>query len=229
MLKDRIKVVVANHSVLLSKIYNLCRLNKSKIQGRDNVINGDGAFMNKCTTKIVGKNNIIILNEGGGTSYNRYFDCIFNIVGSNNVIEIGTNSTLLNVTFTMFGDNNEIRIGSGFNCHESTELAALEGTRINIGKNSLFSSNIHLRTGDSHSVLDATTGRRTNKSKDIIIGEHVWIGNSVFVLKGANIGNHSIVAIGSVVPGKIYPANSVIGGNPAKVIKSNVDWLHKQI
>jgi len=38
-------------------------------------------------------------------------------------------------------------------------------------------------------------------------------------LKGAKIGDNSIIAAGSVVTGKTFPANVIIGGNPAKVIK----------
>lgn len=161
---------------------------------------------------------------GGGNSYSRFHDCNFTIIGSNNKIEIGCNSTLLNVSFTMHMNDNEIKVGKNFDCHSSTELAALEGTRILIGNDSLFSSNIKFRTGDSHCVLDATSGLRTNKSKDIILGDHVWVGNSVIILKGTIIEDNSIIAIGSVVTGKQFPANSIIGGNPAKVIKSNVDW-----
>ena len=126
---------------------------------------------------------------------------------------------LQSVTFCMEKDNNEIRLGRSFDCHGATELSALEGTRINIGDDALFSANIKFRTGDSHSILDACTRKRTNYSKDIVLGEHVWVGNSVCVLKGAVIGAHSIVGIGSVVPGKGFPENCILAGNPAKVIK----------
>jgi len=142
---------------------------------------------------------------------------------------IGANSILQGVSFCMEKDNNEIRIGDNFNCHGNTELAALEGTKILIGNDALFSANIKYRTGDSHSILDVVTGARTNPSKDIIIGNHVWVGNSVCVLKGAVIGSHSIVGIGSVVTGKSFPDNSILGGNPARLIKSNVDWCFNQI
>lgn len=126
-------------------------------------------------------------------------------------------------------DNNEILIGCHFDCHGSTELAALEGTQIIIGDDALFSANIKFRTGDSHSILDLNTGDRKNPSKSILVGNHVWIGNSVTVLKGAKIGDHCVVGIGSIVPGKTYPSNCVIGGNPAKVLKNNVDWCFEQI
>lgn len=227
MKKSSIKSFVANHSICLSKIYNILCFNRQRINGKGNSINKDGAFMRRCIIRVDGNNNILVLNAvGGGNSFNRFDSCFFNVIGSNNVIEIGTNSTLLNVSFTMHSNNNEIRIGRNFDCHSSTELAALEGTKIIIGRDALFSANIKFRTGDSHIVLNAITGERTNISKDIILGEHVWVGNSVTILKGAEVGDHSIIAIESVVTGKKYPSNCVIGGNPAKVLKENVDWQH---
>lgn len=187
--------------------------------------------MKNCRIHIYGDNNSLVLcsSMGGGILYNRLEGCSISILGSNNTIVIGPGSMLQKVSFCMEKDNNEIRLGRLFDCHGSTELAALEGTRIIIGDDTLFSANIKFRTGDSHSILDLVTGERTNQSKDIILGDHVWIGNSVCVLKGANIGAHSIVGIGSVVPGKNYPNNSIIGGNPAKVIKSDVDWCFEQV
>jgi acetyltransferase-like isoleucine patch superfamily enzyme len=53
---------------------------------------------------------------------------------------------------------------------------------------------------------------------EIVIGTNVWVGNNVTILKNSVIGNNTIVATGAVVSG-IYPANVIIGGVPAKIIK----------
>ena len=92
----------------------------------------------------------------------------------------------------------------------------------------MFSSNIKFRTGDSHSVLDLE-GNRINPSKDITIGNHVWIGQSVFVGKGASIGDHNIVGACAVVTKKFDRTNVALGGNPAKIIKENVDWSRERL
>ena len=57
------------------------------------------------------------------------------------------------------------------------------------------------------------------KKEEIKIGDNVWIGWNCTVLKGVQIGENSVVAAGSVVLKGIYPNNSLIAGNPAKVIK----------
>lgn len=56
---------------------------------------------------------------------------------------------------------------------------------------------------------------------EIIIGDDVWIGTNSIVLSGVTIGQGSVVAAGSVVT-KSFPPYSVIGGNPAKLIKKRL-------
>jgi maltose O-acetyltransferase len=49
------------------------------------------------------------------------------------------------------------------------------------------------------------------------IGDNVWIGHDVTIMKGVTIGENSIIATGSIVT-KDVPHNSIAAGNPAKVI-----------
>jgi maltose O-acetyltransferase len=63
---------------------------------------------------------------------------------------------------------------------------------------------------------------RSSDAKPIIIGCNVWIGTRSRINKGVIIGDNSIVAANSVVT-KDVPANSIVAGNPAKVVKSDID------
>lgn len=56
----------------------------------------------------------------------------------------------------------------------------------------------------------------------IIIGENCWIGTNVRICKGVTIGDNSIVAACSVVT-KDVPANCIVAGNPAKIVKTGID------
>ena len=64
--------------------------------------------------------------------------------------------------------------------------------------------------------LDAQS--RQNHYAPIHIGNNVWIGASVVITKGVTIGDNAVIAAGAVVT-KDVPANVVVGGVPAKIIK----------
>lgn len=107
---------------------------------------------------------------------------------------------------------------------EKVELAACEGKTILIGDDCMFSHDIAFRTTDSHSIIDAH-GKRQNKAKDIVIGKHVWIGLECLILKGCTIPDNCIVGAKSLVSASLeIKENSIVAGNPARVIKENINW-----
>ncbi|WP_252832463.1 DapH/DapD/GlmU-related protein [Helicobacter bizzozeronii] len=60
--------------------------------------------------------------------------------------------------------------------------------------------------------------RRTTFSKPIVLKDRAWIGINATICPGVTIGENSIVAAGAVVT-KDVPANVIVGGSPAKIIK----------
>lgn len=154
--------------------------------------------------------------------------CTFVFKGRGNKIVIGDNVRLSGVTFWFEDDGNEIVIGDGTTMEGNNQLAACEGTRIVIGKDCMFARNVNLRTTDSHSIVN-DDGKRINLAKDIIIGNHVWIGTDVLVLKGAYIPDNCVVSAKALVAAHKYEQNSIIGGVPAKKIKCDVNWLRERI
>lgn len=61
---------------------------------------------------------------------------------------------------------------------------------------------------------------KTFSTAPITIGDDVWIGAGATILKGADVGNGCIVGAGAVVTSGKYPDNSILVGNPARVVKS---------
>ena len=79
-------------------------------------------------------------------------------------------------------------------------------------------------TDNSHGDTDYATlltnpiMRRVQSKGPVIIGNDVWIGDNVCILKGVNIGNNVVIGANSVV-NKSVQDNCIVAGNPAKIIK----------
>ena len=88
---------------------------------------------------------------------------------------------------------------------------------VSIGDDVLIGPNVSIIT-DGHPVPPS---RRTAyvAAKPIVIERGVWIAAGATLIGGVTIGENSVVAAGSVVT-KDVPANTLVGGNPAKVIRS---------
>lgn len=211
----------------LSFLYTTCGFNYIRIKGKQNVVKTfiPCLFLSRSKVIIVGKGNRIIFRQGR-LSYLRNLK--ISIIGDNNIIDIGAGVSCNGLSICVEDNNNRIILGDSFRCGANTELAVIEGTSIEFGDDCMLSANITIRTGDSHSIVDLD-GNRINQSRSVVIGEHTWIGNTVHIFKGAEIGAHSIIAGGGIVTGKKFPSNSIIGGNPARVIKEGVNWLEERI
>ena len=221
----RLRELVKKHAGFLSKVYYY--LMNNRIKGRrDNFIKLHNVFLRGLRVRFYGKGNEVIL---GGTKPSALMNLHLEIHGSNHKVIIDGGVGANDLTIYCADENCLVHVKEDTQISGKTELAVMEGTKIEVGRDCLFSANITLRAGDSHSVIDAESGARINKSKDIVIGDHVWIGNTVIVTKGTVIGDNSVVATGSVVAGKTFPANSAIGGNPAKVIKEGVNWKAEKV
>lgn len=170
----------------------------------------------------------------------------FDVHGSNNQIVIGERSVLRDVTFRIRGSGHRVVLGK--NCRfkrgseiwiedQNTYLEFGEGTSVErghfaltedasqiiFGKDCMLATDVEVRTGDSHSILDQESGARINFARNVIVGNHVWIGSKATLLKGVELGDGSIVATGSVVTKRV-DAHCVVGGNPARVLKTGVSW-----
>lgn len=107
--------------------------------------------------------------------------------------------------------------------------------RVEIGKDTAIAQNVHITDNNTHPInpLDRRFMRHTPHGSDfrqpwhsssapVVIGENVWIGSNARICKGVSIGDNAIIAANSVVT-KNVPANAVAAGNPAKIVKENID------
>jgi acetyltransferase-like isoleucine patch superfamily enzyme len=112
----------------------------------------------------------------------------------------------------VIGDDTFIGHGCGFNV----------GRSIRIGRHCLLATGVHVFDMDGH-PLDAACRRDGEPTPPetitpVVIGDDVWIGNGAVVLKGVTVGDRAIVAARAVVTQDV-PPDTVVAGNPARVIK----------
>ena len=109
-----------------------------------------------------------------------------------------------------------IFVGENFYCNFHNVF--LDICPITIGDNCMFGPNVHLYTA-SHPLEPGKRNSGQEFGKPITIGDNVWIGGSCVVVPGVTLGDNVVVAAGAVVT-KSFPDNVVVGGNPARILKT---------
>lgn len=194
---------------LVKIIYTNVRY-RYNIQGRGKIglCSGDCLKIDR-TAKLALKGNLHLNNDKEGNN------------GRSSILRMDANSTLVcqNFSFTYGADvilfkNSKLVLGNSYlnsnckiRCHNL----------ITIGDDCVISHDFTVMDSDAHE-LDGS--RNTNP---VHIGNHVWIGTRVTILNGVTVGNGAVIAAGSVVTKDVAP-NSLVGGVPAKMIKSKVEW-----
>lgn len=111
-------------------------------------------------------------------------------------------------------DNANITIGKRCFFNHNCSITAAE--QVVIGDHCYFANNLVIVDHDHQVKEHKITGDLV--SAPVVIGENVWCGANVTILKGVHIGNGAIIAAGAVVT-KDVEAHTVYGGIPAKRIK----------
>lgn len=92
---------------------------------------------------------------------------------------------------------------------------------VTIGKDCAIAWGVTICDHDFHKLY--LNGVQQIETAPIIIGNNVWIGMNSTILKGVTIGDGAVIAAHSVVTRDV-PARSLVGGNPAKVIKPEIEF-----
>lgn len=107
------------------------------------------------------------------------------------------------------GDNNHIN---------NNFVVIAEHGKVEIGSDCLIGVGVSIFNSDFHPIRIADRHKVTQRSRDVRIGDNVFIGNDVTILKGVTIGDNAVIANGSVVREDVLP-NTIVMGNPAKFYK----------
>lgn len=171
------------------------------------------------TINVVGDHNLIVLHQ----PYN-FSNSIINIRSSSNSVAIGPSvrPITLNISISN-GDHQTVEIGKDFSCGQADFLMKEPYSCLKIGNNCMFSAKIEIMLGDSHQILD-TSGVIKNWAKNITLGNNIWVGRSVKIMSGADVPDGCILAYASLINKKFDQPNATIGGIPAKILSTDIQW-----
>lgn len=197
--------------MVITKIEDVNKLiNANRIEGNFSLSNSSISF--------VGKNNVLFFKDNVHlTNTNIIFH------GDNSIIffEKGTYTLSINVY-----NSSVVSLGGPIftNPFIKSCITVAEAKNLFIGRNSIFSFGLWMRTSDAHLIYDLNTKKRANHSKSIYIGDNVWIGQNALIFKGTQIQSGSIIGASSVISNKKIPSYTSWAGNPARQIRDNVSW-----
>lgn len=144
----------------------------------------------------------------------------------NNIV-LGDNVKIAKRVSAYGNSENLLEIGEntyvGMNCILNGYSAKLI-----IGKNVSFAQNVNVMTDSGPNASPNMQRIYPIMAKEIVIGDHSWIGASAIIMPGVVLGKYCIVAAGSFVTTS-FPDYSIIGGTPAKLIRFFTNDEKKEI
>ena len=203
---------------LLERIKNQWRLWRFKLEAQRcgvTLIMGEGVRMTGCYIKVEDGAR----NAHAHTHTHERKRCI---------LEIGDYCWLKNARFNFYGLNSRIAVGERtvINAHKNgrdTYFWCGADNEIIIGEGCLLSDSIGISTTDFHHIYDYK-GEKINKSGNVRLGKHVWVGLRVYISKGVELGQNTIVGASSVVTKSFTQGNCIIAGNPAVIKRESINW-----
>lgn len=139
-----------------------------------------------------------------------------NVTLINNNITIGENVTLY--PEVMFYGDGPIVIGDNVSIGNGTVIYASKNGGITIGSGTMIAAQTYIIDCDHGTKAGKPVAEQENSVAAVNIGQDVWLGTNVTVLKGSNIKNGAIIGAKALVKSEI-PENAIAVGVPAKVLK----------
>ena len=185
---------------------------------KQNQVCTDSSVIKKSGFRFSGQDNTIRLQKT-----DMYNTTVF-LRGRGHQLIVDENVKIYNTHIKIIGNNNIVHIGAGTSCGGGEIICGGNGISITVGKNCVFAEGVDIWSTDTHSVTQ--DGQLVNVPKSITIGDHVWTGKDVAILKGVTIGDGAVIGMRSIVTHDLGERTLSLG-SPAKTIRENIDWsLH---
>ena len=127
--------------------------------------------------------------------------------------QIGQNSIIEPPFYCAYGQN--IHIGD--HVFLNVLCTILDCNEVHIGHHVIIGPNVQIYTA-AHDLQAEARKQGWEVAKPIVIEDNLWLGGGAILLPGVRIGRNAVVGAGAVVSRSV-PANTVVAGNPARVIR----------
>ncbi|HEY9704114.1 MAG TPA: acyltransferase [Allocoleopsis sp.] len=184
---------------------------------------GVSVFYKKSNVEI---NKTAFIEVAEGKTF--YFNCSWTkrsfspsllAMGSHAQLIVRDNFKIYDGSKIYISKNAQLTLGSGY-INNNAKINCFG--RIEIGEDVAIGDNVCIRDSDNHYIMNRDDDYEM--AKPIKIGNHVWVGINVTILKGVTIHDGAIIAAGAVVTRDV-PPRCLAAGVPAKIIKTDVDWV----
>ncbi|MES2474365.1 MAG: acyltransferase [Verrucomicrobiota bacterium] len=186
------------------------------VDSNGNKVIGEPKAFTRSSIMFASENCTLVIGKGANLD-----NCRMVFQSPRGRVEIGANSTVK--AYIRCGTDSTVKIGARFSHTGGGVFSAAEGANLTIGDDCMFAIHLDIRADHAHPIFDRTTGNRLNVSRDVIIGDHVWLAPNVRVYPGAKIGAGTVIGADSIVTKEI-PPHCVAIGRPAKVTRENIVW-----
>lgn len=146
---------------------------------------------------------------------------VFNIHGT---LQFDGSAIVARGSSISIGRGAKLTAGNNFKITAKSAIIASGGKSVTFGAHCLLSWDVLIMNTDFHKIIDLDIDEVKPFSDHIFIGDKVWLGCGVKVLKGAQIPSGSVIAAGAVVTGKLTGENCIYAGGPARMIRNNISW-----
>ena len=217
--KDNLKTL---YSFLCHPKYLLrsnTRVTKSPFSGeKGNELTFQDSWITNTSIAFQGTGNSIIAHDC------QLFNSSILLRGSGHRLVLEPGVLLFNVRIKIIGTNNVVHIGTCTHLGGGSIVHGGNALTISIGSNCYLAEGLDIWSTDTHSIFEkGVEGTCTNPPQSIRIGDHVWVGKDVSILKGVTVGDDAIIGMKSLVT-KDIQEGTVNVGIPCHQIRTGVTW-----
>jgi len=113
-----------------------------------------------------------------------------------------------------------LEIGNNVRISYNVKLIAIK--HIKIGDDNMWSHDIMVRDSDGHQILDCN-GDIINRNRQVVFGNHVWIGSKATILKGSFVPKGCVIGARAVITKRLAKNDSIYAGNN-RLLRQEIIW-----